>query len=47
MHDMDADKAYEELHKTATSNIGQILEAASHETAVVRTPTTHLEAHPN
>ena len=32
---MDREKARRELHKIATSNIKQILEATSHETADV------------
>ena len=44
---MDADEAYREkiwrvLHKNATSSIEQILEATSHETTVVRPPTSYL-----
>ena len=50
MHHMDADQVYEQttwqqLHKNAASSIEQVLEAASHKT--VRTPTNHLEKHPN
>ena len=47
MHHMDADKAYrekarQELHKNVTSCSEQILEAASHKTTVVRSPTFYL-----
>ena len=47
MHHMDADKAYrekarQELHKNAVSYVEQILEAASHETAAIRSPTFDL-----
>ena len=50
MYHMDADKAYRDkawrqLHKDTTSYIKQILEAASHKTAAVVPPTTHLEDH--
>ena len=49
---MDADQAYREkawrqLHKNAGSCIEQALEVASRKAAAVRTPTTHLEKHPN
>ena len=52
MYHMDADKAYREkgrreLHQNATWDIEQILEATSHETAVLRPPTSYLENHPN
>ena len=47
MHHMDADETYREkarreLHKNAMSYIEQILEATSHETTVVRPPTSYL-----
>ena len=47
MHHMDADKLYREkakreLRKNALRYIEQILEAASHKTAAVRSPTSHL-----
>ena len=47
MHHMDANKAYREkawgqLHKNATSYIEQILEATSHKTAAVQSPTSHF-----
>ena len=43
---MDADKAYREkarleLHQNTMSYIEQILEAAPHKTAAVRTPKSH------
>ena len=46
MHYMDANKTYGEkawrqLHKNASSNIKQVLEAALHKDAAVRPPTTH------
>ena len=36
------EKARWELHKNATSNIEEILEAAPHESATVRPLTSHL-----
>ena len=52
MHHINVEETYGEkawllLHKNASSCIEQILEAASHKTAAVRTPTKHLENHPN
>ena len=52
MHYMDADqvygeKAWRQLHKKAVNCNEQVLEAASHKAAVVRTPTSHHENHPN
>ena len=49
---MDTDKAYSkkawrQFHKNAASCIGQVLESASHKTAVVWTQITHFEIHPN
>ena len=46
MHNMDANKTNGEkpwrlLHKNATSNIEQVMEAASYKTAAVRPSTTH------
>ena len=48
MHYMDSNKTYEEkawrqLHKNATSNIEQVMEAAAHKAAAVRPLTTHHE----
>ena len=48
MHYMDANKTYGEkawrqLNKNATSHTEQVLEAAPHETAAVRSLTTHPE----
>ena len=37
------EKAWRQLHKNATSNIEQVLEAALHEAAAVRPPTTHQD----
>ena len=39
--------AWHQLRKDATNYISQILEAASHKTATVQPPTTHLEDNPN
>ena len=52
MHHLDTDKAYREkawqqLHKDATSCIKQILEVTSHKTAAVWPPTNYLKEHPN
>ena len=52
MHYMDANKRYEEkawrqLHKNAAGNIKQVLEAAPHISAAVRTPATHHENYPS
>ena len=48
MHYMDAnkiygEKAWEQLHKNAASNIEQVLKAAPHKAAAVRPHTTHHE----
>ena len=48
MHYIDANKMYGEkalrqLHRNAASNIVQILEATTHQTAAVRLTTTHHE----
>ena len=40
---MYGEKAWRQLHKNAASNIEQVLKAAPHKAAVVRTPTTHHE----
>ena len=37
------EKARQQLHKNATSNIEQVLEATPHKAAAVRPPTTHNE----
>ena len=52
MHYIDAnlmvgEKAWRQLHKNATSNIEQVLEAAPHKAAAVRPPTTHHKNYPN
>ena len=46
MHYMDAnknagEKAWQQLHKNAASNIEQVLETAPHKAAAVRPLTTH------
>ena len=46
MHYMDANKTYgekawQQLHKNAASNIEQYLEATPHKEAAVQPPTTH------
>ena len=48
MHDMDAnetdgEKAWQQLHKNAASNIEQVLEATPHKAAAVQPPTTYHE----
>ena len=40
---MYGEKAWQQSNKNATSCIEHILEAASHKTAAVRLPTSHLE----
>ena len=40
---MYVEKTWQQLHKNAASNIKQVLEAAPHKTAAVRSPTTHHE----
>ena len=52
MHYIDADltygeKALQQWHKNAASNIEQVLEAASHKAAAVRPPTTHHKNYQN
>ena len=49
---MDANETYEEkawrqLHKNATGNIEQVLEAVPHKAAAVRPLTTHHENYPS
>ena len=48
MHYMDAnetggEKAWRQLHKNAVSNIEQVLKAATHKAAAIRSLTTHHE----
>ena len=40
---MNGEKAWWQLHKNATSNIEQVLEAAPHKAAAIRSPTIHHE----
>ena len=52
MHCMEANKMYgekarQQLHKNAASNMEQILEATHHKAAAVRPPTTHYENYPS
>ena len=52
MHHMDVNKTYREkarreLLMNATSFMEQTLEATSHKTAAVRSPTFHIKDHPN
>ena len=44
---MYGEKAWQQLHYNAVSNIEQILEAAPNKAAVVRPPTTHHENYPS
>ena len=44
---MYGEKAWQQLHKNAASNIEQILEAASNKAAAVQPPTTHHENYPS
>ena len=48
MHYMDAnktagEKAWQQLHQNAASNIEQIMEATPHKSVTVQSPTTHHE----
>ena len=43
----DGEKSWRQLHKNATSNTEQVLEAAPHKAAAVRPPTTHHENYQN
>ena len=50
MHHMDAnyeEKAWQQLHKNAASNIEQVLEATLLKVAAVRPPTTQHESYPS
>ena len=52
MHYMDTnktsgEKAWQQLHKIAASNIEQVLEAAPHKTAAVGPLTTHHKNYPS
>ena len=40
-------KAWQQLHKTAASNIEQVLEVAPYKAAAVQPPTTHYENYPS
>ena len=40
---MNREKAWRQLHKNAASNIVQVMEAAPHKAAAVRSPTTYHE----
>ena len=40
---MDGEKARQQLHKNAASNIEQILEATPYKAAAVQPPTSHHE----
>ena len=40
---MYGEKAWRQLHWNAVSNIEQVMEAAPHKVAAVRSPTTHHE----
>ena len=42
---MCGEKAWQQLHKDAASNIKQVQEAAPHETSAVRPHNTHHENH--
>ena len=44
---MYEEKAWGQLHKNATSNIEQVLEAAPHKAAAIRPLTTHHENYPS
>ena len=40
---MAGEKAWQQLHKNAASNIEQVMEATLHKAATVRPPTTHYK----
>ena len=40
---MDGEKAWQKLHKNATSNTEHVLESSPHKVAAIRPPTTHHE----
>ena len=44
---MYGEKAWQQLHKNAVSNIEQVLEATPHETVAIRPPTTHHKNYPS
>ena len=44
---MYGEKAWQQLHKNAASNIEQVLEAAPHKAAAVRPSITHHENYPS
>ena len=44
---MDEEKAWQQLHKNAVSNIEQVLEATPQKAAAIRPPTTHHENYQN
>ena len=44
---MYGEKAWQQLHKNAASNIEQVLEATPQKTPAVRPPTTHQENYPS
>ena len=44
---MYGEKAQQQLHKNAASNIEQVLKAAPHKAAAVRTLTTYHENYPS
>ena len=51
IHYMDAnetygEKAWQQLHKNAASNIKQVLEATPHKAVAVRSPISHHENYP-
>ena len=44
---MYGEKAWQQLHKNAASNIEQVLEAAPRKAAAIRPPTTHHKNYPS
>ena len=44
---MAGEKAWQQLHKNAVSNIEQVLEATPNKAAAVQPPTSHHENYPN
>ena len=43
----DGEKAWRQLHKNASSNFEQVLEATPHKAAAVRPPTSHHKNYPS
>ena len=44
---MYEEKAWRQLHKSAASNIEQVMEATHHKATAIRLPTTYQENYPS